>query len=101
MSQRMKTGWLWLAAAVLVVAGCTQPTANTTGSVQLMAVIQAATADEVTKVLVTVTGPDMDPVTGSLVKTGGSWSGSLSSIPVGTDRTFTAEAFDTAGRRRW
>ncbi|MCY1081722.1 Kelch repeat-containing protein [Archangium lansingense] len=101
MVQRMKAGWLWLAAVVLVAAGCTQPTESTTGSVQLMAVIQSATADEVASVLVTVTAPDMDPVTGSLVKAGGNWSGTLSSIPVGSDRTFTAEAFDAAGGKHF
>ncbi|PTL84158.1 branched-chain amino acid ABC transporter substrate-binding protein [Vitiosangium sp. GDMCC 1.1324] len=94
-------GWLWLAAAALLVVGCSQPQTaqESTGSVQLVAVIQSATADEVTRVLVTVMAPDMDPATGSLVKTGSTWSGNLTSIPVGSNRTFTAEAFDATGKK--
>ena len=99
MSQRMKRGWLWLAAAVLMVAGCTPPAVSTTGSVQLVAMVEAVTADAVSRVLVTVTAPDMEPLTATLVKTGSTWSGTLTAIPVGSNRTFTAEAFDAAGTK--
>lgn len=101
MVQRFKTVWLWLTAAALLVAGCTPspPTPEASSSAQLVAVFQAASADAVTGVLVTVTAPDMDPVTGSLTKTGATWGGTLTQIPPGTSRTFTAEAFDTTGKK--
>ncbi|MBN1204611.1 MAG: PKD domain-containing protein [Myxococcaceae bacterium] len=87
----------WLAAAVvLAVFGCSGPQ-PTAGSVQLIAMLQGATAAEVTRVRVTVTATDMDPLTSDLTQTGSTWGGTIGPLPAGSGRTFTAEAFNTAG----
>jgi N-acetylneuraminic acid mutarotase len=95
-------GRMWLTVAVLLAAmGCGSPR-STTSSVQLTAVLaQAASAEAVTRVVVTVMAADMDTVTGSLTKTGGTWGGTLDNVPAGTGRTFIAEAFDASGVKRF
>lgn len=87
-----------MAAVALSLAGCS--TQEPTGSAQFFGSIQqAASASEVTRVVVTITAPDMPGRTEALTKTEGLWSGTLSYLPAGTGRTFTAEAFDASGTR--
>ncbi|AFE06212.1 hypothetical protein COCOR_05139 [Corallococcus coralloides DSM 2259] len=87
---------LWAA-----LAGCgSEPS---TGSAQLVALVQGSVgAESITQVTVTVTAPGMAAISGALVKgEDGNWSGALSAIPVGSQRLFTAQAFDAAGVKRF
>jgi hypothetical protein len=91
----------WLATTVwLVVAlGCGSRPA--TGSAQLFGSIQqAASAADITRVVVTVSAPDISTRSEELVKTGGGWGGIIGEIPEGSSRTFSAEAFDASGTKR-
>ncbi|NBD12544.1 Kelch repeat-containing protein [Corallococcus silvisoli] len=88
---------LGLALAVMACGGQSREE----GSAHLVAMIQSASADSITQVTVNVSGPGMAPVSGSLSRVGSSWSGTLSAIPVGTGRDFTAKAFDAGGVLRF
>ncbi|WP_375765312.1 kelch-like protein [Archangium gephyra] len=90
---------LFLAAGLwLATTGCTPE--PTTGSARVLASFQqAASASGVTRVTLTVTGPDMEPLGLPLEKTDDLWGGTLSGIPAGAERVFTAEAFDAAGTK--
>ncbi|WP_444547804.1 kelch repeat-containing protein [Stigmatella ashevillensis] len=101
---RSSLAWLSLTAALLALAaGCgapPQPEEDSTGSAQLFGTLaQAVSSTDVTSVLVTVSAPDMQARTANLVKTNNQWSGTLGKLPAGTDRTFTAEAFNSGGSK--
>ena len=91
------------AVLLALAAGCgtpPQPEEDSTGSAQLFGTLaQAVSSTDVTSVLVTVSAPDMQARTASLVKTNNQWSGTLGKLPAGTGRTFTAEAFNSSGSR--
>ncbi|MFL5356362.1 kelch repeat-containing protein [Archangium sp.] len=90
----------WLLAALLLTTACSQR--PTTGSAQLFGSLsQAASAEDVSRVEVTISAADMPTRTEALTKADGAWGGTLGDIPAGTDRTFTAEAFDSAGTKRF
>ncbi|HEX8441022.1 Kelch repeat-containing protein, partial [Archangium sp.] len=90
----------WLAAALLLTTACSQQ--PPTGSAQLFGSLpQAVSSEDVTQVVVTISAADMPTRTESLEKTDGAWGGTLGEIPAGTGRTFTAEAFDSAGTKRF
>ncbi|KFA91674.1 Kelch repeat-containing protein, partial [Archangium violaceum] len=90
----------WLAAALLLTTACTQQ--PTTGSALLFGALpQAVSSEDVTRVVVTISASDMPTRTESLAKTDGAWGGTLGDIPAGADRTFTADAFDAAGTKRF
>jgi alpha-tubulin suppressor-like RCC1 family protein len=105
MSRRTTQGWLCLTATLLALAvGCgtaPQEEEDTAGSAQLFGTLaQAITAADIASVRVTVSADDMQqPRTESLVKTNGQWSGLIGKLPAGTGRTFSAEAFNSAGAR--
>ncbi len=105
MTRRTTQGWLCLTATLLALAaGCgtsPQEEEDTAGSAQLFGTLaQAITSADVTSVRVTVSAADMQqPRTESLVKTNGQWSGLVGKLPAGTGRTFSAEAFNSAGAR--
>ncbi|MGE6759496.1 kelch repeat-containing protein [Corallococcus interemptor] len=87
---------LWAA-----LAGCgSEPS---TGSARLVAMVQgAAGAEAITQVTVSVTAPGMAAVSGALTKGGdGNWSGTIAAIPVGSQRLFTAQAFDASGVKQF
>jgi hypothetical protein len=101
---RGSLAWLSLTGALLALAsGCgapPQPEEDSTGSAQLFGTLaQAVSSTDVTSVLVTVSAPDMQARTASLVKTNNQWSGTLGKLPAGTGRTFTAEAFNSGGSK--
>jgi alpha-tubulin suppressor-like RCC1 family protein len=59
---------------------------------------QALAADDVARVTVQVSGPGISPdIVSNLVHTGGQWGGTIRRIPAGSDRTFTATAYDASG----
>jgi YVTN family beta-propeller protein len=59
----------------------------------------ALSSDDVTSATVTISGPGISPaLVAPLARQGDQWAGLILKIPVGTDRTFVAEAFDASGR---
>jgi hypothetical protein len=84
---------------LLALTACS---AEPTGSVQLAASVQQAlTANDVTRVKVTASGSDMAPLVVELAKSNGAWGGLIGNIPAGANRSFLAEAFDSAGTLRF
>jgi hypothetical protein len=69
-----------------------------TGSAELLATTsQALSQADATTVTVTISAPDITPsIVQSLVKTAGTWQGTIGGIPVGTNRTFTANAYNSS-----
>ncbi|HYI01956.1 kelch repeat-containing protein [Hyalangium sp.] len=90
----------FLAAVMLLsLAACTtQPQ----GSAQVFASAQQAlSADDVTRVRVTVSAQDMSSLVVELARSNGSWGGLIGNIPTGSNRSFLAEAFDSSGALRF
>ena len=55
---------------------------------------QALTSNDVAKVVLTISGPNISPdIVHNLVKTNQQWKGEIGQIPAGADRTIVAEAF--------
>ncbi|NVI97581.1 kelch-like protein [Myxococcus sp. AM009] len=72
------------------------------GSVQFAGSIpQALAGDDVTRVTVTLSATGVPSATTTLALANGTWSGSLYQVPAGTNRTFTAEAFNAEGALRY
>ncbi|RKH41037.1 Kelch repeat-containing protein [Corallococcus llansteffanensis] len=93
-----------LVLAAVALAGCgtsgTEPLE--TGNVTFMgSVPQALAGDDVARVTVTLTASGVPTSTTVLALTDGAWSGTLYQVPVGTNRTFTAEAFGADGSLRY
>jgi len=95
-----------LAALLLLsLAACSsgpigEPTEKPTGSVHFAATAQQAlSANDATRVKVTVSATDMTSLVVELVKVSGAWGGIIGNIPAGSNRTFLAEAFDSAGTK--
>lgn len=60
---------------------------------------QALSAADVTRVLVTVSAPDIVPSrTAELTRTNDQWQGVIGAIPAGSGRTFVAQAYDGSNR---
>ena len=102
--QRMtRAPWAYLTAVLLSLClgcGSSPGEGGDEGEVHLVSTLsQAVSSSDVTSVVVTVTAADMQALTASLVKTNGQWSGTLGKLPAGTNRTFTAEAFNSTGAR--
>ncbi|HEX8704671.1 MAG TPA: kelch repeat-containing protein [Myxococcaceae bacterium] len=93
------------AALLLCLAACTseptgEPSAQPTGSVQFAATAQQElTANDVTRVKLTISATDMTASIVELAKANGTWGGLIGNIPAGTNRTFLAEAYDTGGTK--
>jgi hypothetical protein len=67
------------------------------GEASLGVSAQALSANDITRVTVTVSGSGISPdITRNLFKTSGQWSGTLGGIPVGSGRTFAAQAYDSS-----
>ncbi len=82
----------------LFLSACTPDVS--VGSVQVQSALpQSLSTSDIAEVRVTVTAADMSPRTTTLERTGSTWSGTLHKIPAGTQRTFTAEAFNASGTR--
>ncbi|KFE67348.1 High-affinity leucine-specific transport system, periplasmic binding protein LivK [Hyalangium minutum] len=77
-------------------------TSEPTGSVQFIASVpQALSANDVTRVKVTVSAADMSSLVVEMAPSHGSWGGLIGNIPAGSNRSFLAEAFDSSGIRRF
>lgn len=100
MTQAARQRWTCLTAVLFALAvGCSTPPKGEMGEAQLVSTLaQGIHASDVSSVVVTVTAADMPQArTANLVKTSHQWSGTLGKLPAGTGRTFTAEAFSSAG----
>jgi PKD repeat protein len=72
---------------------------NQEGNAAVVVKKAALSASDVSKVEVSVTASDISPaMQKQLVLSQGKWSGTIQSIPVGSNRTFTAVAYDAAGK---
>ena len=86
------------------VAGCESaplPHPAPTGAMHLAVGLSLAVPDEVSRVTVTVSGPDMAPRSADLTLAQGAWGGVLDDLPAGEHRTFLAQAFDAASTPRY
>ncbi len=91
--------WLALASMVLVL-GCS-PSSRTESARLVVSLPPDAPPVEVTRVLATLTGPGLAARTTELSRSEAGWSGQLSDIPEGSARSFSAEAFDASGTKRF
>ena len=104
MTRMTKHSWLYLTTALLALAaGCgaplprrRTPRARPSWSAPWS---RPSTSADVTSVRVTVSAADMPARTAELVKTNNQWSGLIGKLPAGTGRTFSAEAFNSAGTK--
>ncbi|WP_439329256.1 Ig-like domain-containing protein, partial [Corallococcus praedator] len=89
---------MWMLCAMVsfcaALVGCAQEDA--TGNAQVSLQGQKLEASDVARVELTIHGPGMSLLTASLEETGTRWTGGIGNIPVGTDRTFNAQAFDAS-----
>ncbi|MDC0711758.1 kelch repeat-containing protein [Stigmatella sp. ncwal1] len=87
--------------ALALLASCSAPSPDS-GSVQFaVSVPQALSANDVTRVQVTVSASDMASLSVELAKSNGSWGGLIGNIPSGANRSFLAKAFDASGSLRF
>ncbi|MFY0563825.1 kelch repeat-containing protein [Archangium lansingense] len=93
-----------LPLVLALLAGCdSSPPVSTfsTSTVRLAVSTPAAVPGDISRVTVTVSGPDMAMRSTDLVLTEGAWGGVLGDIPAGTHRIFLARAFTTANTLRY
>ena len=89
---------LFVSALLLTFAfyGCASTTSEEgSGSAAVTATVAGLSADEVTAIQITVSGPNISPdIVADLTKDPGTgdWSGVIENIPAGVNRTFLAEA---------
>lgn len=89
--------WAVPASILALLAACSAdvPSGPNEGAVAVTA--SALSAADVTRVVITVTAPDINkPVVGELVKVGGKWQGVIGKIPAGTGRRFHGDAYDAS-----
>ncbi|HYO54297.1 Kelch repeat-containing protein [Archangium sp.] len=91
--------WLALAGVVLAL-GCS-PTQRTESARLVISLPPDAPGSDVTRVAVTLTASDLAPRALELVRSGEAWSDVMAHIPEGPARTFSAEAFDSSGVKRF
>src|SRR5687768_3960961 len=96
-----RKGWCVLptlvAAWVVMVSGC-RPEPE--GSVNIVGTFEQSASD-VTRVSVTLTAADQEPLTLDLVKGTGDWSGTLERTPADKAYAFTTEGFGADGTKRY
>ncbi|TNE43609.1 MAG: hypothetical protein EP343_32865 [Deltaproteobacteria bacterium] len=86
---------LALLSLVLTACGGLKEPSTSVGGVVVGVSTQALSSDDVTKVVVTISGPDISPnIVHSLVKVNNQWQGTIGQIPAGKDRTVRAESFN-------
>ncbi len=100
MSRTVPRAGLRLASLLLLALFACAPE-EPSGSVQVLGSIpQALATGGITEVRVTASAADMASQTVSLTVADGVWSGTLQ-LPAGSGRTFSAEALDASGVRRY
>jgi hypothetical protein len=78
------------------LAACS-PAALQEGSADIAVSAQALSTSEVAKVTLTVSAADISPnIVANLQNTGGQWRAVIGAIPVGSNRTFLAQAFNSS-----
>ena len=96
-----KGNLVWPAIAVMgLMTGCETSTQTTpSGAVLVKADGSSLSADDIAAVQVTIGGEGISPdITADLtLSSDDGWSGNIDNIPAGTDRTFTANAYDADG----
>ena len=94
-------GLPWLALTPVLLAlltACEPPPAM--GEADIGVSVQALAASDVAKITLTVSASDISPsIVSDLPKTGTQWKGIIGNIPAGTNRTFTAQAFNAANTK--
>jgi N-acetylneuraminic acid mutarotase len=89
------------ALLLLCLSACTTPP-QPTGSVQFAASVQQAlSANDITRIKVTVSASDMSSLVVELAKSNGTWGGLIGNLPAGSNRSFLAEAFDSSNTQRF
>jgi hypothetical protein len=90
-----------LPLVLALLAGCDSPPPASTSTVRLAVSTPSAVPGDVSRVTVTVSGPNMAMRSADLVLTEGAWGGVMGDIPAGTHRTFLAQAFTPANTLRY
>jgi hypothetical protein len=83
-----------LVLGLALLAGCSS--ASDTGLAQFAVSAPLALSASISRVSVTASAADFSSVSVELVSSNGSWGGVLGNIPVGTNRSFLAQAFDSS-----
>lgn len=90
---QLRPTW-WVVVSLLLLAGCSSSSAQVT-----ILRRQGIPSNTVAKVQVTVNAPGEEAVTKDLTQSSSQWTGTLTGLAEGTDRTFDAVALDAGGAR--
>jgi hypothetical protein len=92
-----------LAAGLLLVSfACSKPAEAPAGSARLSVSLQPSlSSPEVSRVTVILTAADFAARSVDLAQVDGHWAGSFGDVPPGSERTFSAVAFDAQGVQRF
>ena len=90
-----------LALGLMLLVGCSSPSPSTGSALLAASASQALSANDVTRVKVTVSASDMSSLVVELAKANNTWGGIIGNIPAGDNRSFLAEAFDASGTLRF
>src|SRR4051812_20163880 len=85
-------------ALLFAVVGCGLVETVEDGSASLSVAAQELSSNDVKRVAITISGEHISPeIAYDLTLTNGRWTGVIGKIPSGSNRTFLAQAFDSAG----
>jgi N-acetylneuraminic acid mutarotase len=87
---------LLLVPGLLLLAGCLAASTDT-GSARFAVSLRQGLSTNITRISVTSSAADMSSVSVELTPTNGVWGGTIGNIPVGSNRSFVAQAFDASG----
>ena len=91
-----------VAGLLLALAACSKPAEVPAGSARLsVSLHQSLSSPEVSRVTVTLTAAEFASRSVDLAEVDGHWTGTLGDVPPGSDRTFSAVAFDAQGTQRF
>ncbi|MFC1540402.1 Kelch repeat-containing protein [Gemmatimonadota bacterium] len=86
-----------LLALTLSITGCEEPFApGETGSAAVSMQIPAEMVATIGRIVLTVTGSDMDPIEQDLTIEGNEAKGTIETIPAGLDRLFTVDVYNAS-----
>ncbi len=89
------------AGLLLVLAGCGEPEATAGSARFFVSLHPSLSSQDITRVTVTLAASDLSTRSENLALVDGQWTGILAHIPSGSQRTFSAEAFDASGSKRF
>ncbi len=87
---------LLMVLGLALLASCSAAPTNT-GSAQFAVTLRQAVTSNISRISVTSSAADMPSVSVELAPSNGVWSGVIGNIPVGSNRSFLARAFDASG----